>query len=78
MIFIKIRKKTLLPIKWFIKRINRERKLEVRSKKEILEEITRLKPIALDHERNEREKELLLTYGKLLGLKWVLYDRTKE
>lgn len=72
---IRLRKKTLLPIKWAFSKWNKERNLEVRDKKDVLEKIDELDKHMTEISRTD--KDISSVYAQIRILNWVLYDKKK-
>ena len=70
--FVKLRKKTILPIKYFITRKRAVAKMEVKGKKELSDRLELEQKELMKFKRLRRIAEENQTQGKINILKWIL------
>lgn len=75
--WITLRKKIILPLKWILEKRALLRSKEVRSKKELWQKMEELNTTLLNAERIRNEKEVELVKARIELLDWVLYGSTK-
>ena len=75
--FIKLRKKYLLPSRWSAKREREINKIGVRTKDELYEKLRLDREELLLHQRLNNPEEIKIQEGKIQILKWLIYGDTE-
>ena len=76
--FVNIRKKYVLPIKWFLKKNRLEAEAGFRTKNEVLEAKTRIEKEYMVLLRQRRNNEVQQAKGKLEFIDWLLCQEQKD
>lgn len=71
--FRKLKKKMVLPIKWFFTREKKKSSMGYRAKEEIMTRLEDLDSKLLHHQRLRRAADIANIKGQIEGIKWIIY-----